>query len=269
MDYSLFNLKGRLAQFLSSGKIKNFWEETWGRKLVAEALERARHGRIDECNNLFAKYLPKGQPVLEAGCGMGQLVMALHVLGYNVEGVDTAGETIRKIREAAQELNVREGDIYRMDVPDNYYAAYISIGVLEHNPDGPEAGLKEARRILKPGGTALISVPYLNAARAKKKAKAPKADAVRIGGWEFYQYYFSKEEFSGILKKSGFEIVEIFPYALYSGLSRDYKIGSWLADKKFFFWRLHRLVTKFCRESPLWLRMRCSHMIMFVCRPVK
>jgi SAM-dependent methyltransferase len=164
-EISYYMLNGRLAQFRVIGEHREHWEERWSRGRIRELLAQASSGSLDDFEGLFTTYLPRDLRVLEAGCGLGQLVMALKSRGYLVEGVDYAAQTVATLNEVAPELNVRVGDVYNLDVPDETYGGYISIGIFEHNPDGPQKGLSEVRRVLDPRGVALISVPYLNQKR--------------------------------------------------------------------------------------------------------
>ena len=266
-DISYYMLHGRLAQFRSMGEHREHWEDRWAQGRIRELLAAASSGRLDEFEWLFTHYLPRDLPVLEAGCGQGQLVMALNSRGYLVEGVDYAAQTIGVLNEVAPELNTRVGDVYNLDVPDGTYGGYISIGIFEHNPEGPQKGLSEVRRVLNPRGVALISVPYLNTQRQKLLRRVPVAESTKhANGLQFYQYYFAREEFERHLRESGLEVIRLWPYALYSGVTRDFAVGSWLHSRKFFNWRIHRRITKWCRDSPEWVAWRWAHMLMFVCK---
>ena len=75
--------------------------------------------------------------------------MALCRCGYDIEGIDYAQSTVERIRRVAPELRVRCGDIYALPYDDGALGAYISIGLLEHAAQGPAAGLREARRVLR------------------------------------------------------------------------------------------------------------------------
>ena len=80
----------------------------------------------------------------------------------------------------------------QIDSPDNQYDAYISIGVVEHRIDGPEPFLVEANRVLKPGGIAFISVPYVNPLRRFKSLLGCYKHQVTEKEI-FYQYAFQKK----------------------------------------------------------------------------
>jgi len=265
--FSLYKFHGRLAQFRSMGEHREHWEERWSKGRIRELLADASSGKLNEFDGLFTQYLPRDLPVLEAGCGQGQLVMALDRRGYLVEGVDYAAQTIGVLNEVAPELKTRVGDVYNLDVPDGSYGGYISIGIFEHNPEGPQKGLSEVRRVLHPRGVALISVPYLNTRRQKVLDRVPVAEnAKHANGLQFYQYYFAREEFERYLRESGLEVIRLWPYSLYSGLTRDFTLGGWLHDREFFNWRIHRRITRWCREVPEWVGWRWAHMLMFVCK---
>ncbi|MBX2990055.1 MAG: class I SAM-dependent methyltransferase [Bacteroidetes bacterium] len=267
MATAFYNLGGRLAQFQSLNGHEQFWEERWSRRDISSFLEAYRNGRLDEFDGLFTRYLPRDLPVLEAGCGTGHFVMALAARGYAAEGLDYASDTIARIKGSAPELNVRVGDVYNVDVPDENYGGYISIGIFEHNVDGPVSGLKEVRRILHPRGVAFISVPYLNGQRASWMTKTPTVDQETLpDGRRFYQYYFSRNDFELQLAESGLSVLDVFPYSVYSGLTRDFTLGRKLHERSFFHWRIQSALAHLCTRAPLWARWRWAHMIMFICK---
>ena len=285
-EFRVFN--GRLAQFKPWSNDADAWEARWVKQSHAFLLAQSSSGYLDEFE-IFTRYLPKNLPVLEAGCGLGQLVMALAVRGYSIEGVDYAKETIARIQALAPELKVRLGDVYALDAPDGSYGGYISMGVFEHHPAGPIAGLREARRVLHPDGIAFITVPYLNPQREKilchLEASVPpeswgiaqvtSTQGNKISALEkspddlqFYQYYFSIAEFEQYLAQAQLKIKEVFPYAVYAGLTRDFPLGRLLEDKRFLHWRLKQGVHALCKKAPMWARRRWGHMLMFVCKPM-
>lgn len=258
--------RDRLAQFRRIGEHSRHWEERWARRDFESWLTAYRTGKLDEFASVFTRHLPRDRPTLEAGCGTGQLVMALAARGYPVEGLDYVASTIAAIKSLAPKLNVRVGDVYELDVPDGHYGGYISIGVFEHDPDGPVAGLREARRVLDDKGVALISVPYVNLFRERVLARAAPVETM-ASDVSFYQYYYSSDEFDRHLATAGFGVVEHFPYALYSGLTRDTAVGQWLHNHDFGHWRLKQMCSRACAGAPAWARARGAHMMMYVCVP--
>ena len=102
--------------------------------------------------------LPKGSSVLDVGCGAGQVSGTLMELGYQVWGVDLA-EPMVAVAGARFGLDrFRVGDIEHIPFQDNTFDAVICLGVIEYVPTDENA-LKEIRRVLKSGGTAVVSTP--------------------------------------------------------------------------------------------------------------
>lgn len=262
------NLNGRLAQFRQRAD-RDHWEERWARQNVIHLLEAYKTGKLDEFEDIFCRFLPRHLPIVEAGCGMGQLVMALASRGYCVEGVDYAERTIARIKEAVPTLNVRSGDVYNLDAPDDYYGGYISIGLFEHNEVSPLAGLQETCRVLHPEGVALISVPYLNRPRRKWAKTLPSLTEIApVKDSEFYQYYYDPEEFEQFVSQAGMKVIERFPYAVYAGLTRDYALGRWL-NSRGSLWRIQSMVSRWSKRASMPIRLRYAHMMMFVCKKLK
>jgi SAM-dependent methyltransferase len=97
-------------------------------------------------------------PVLDWGCGWGQVSALLHDRGVDIEAYDyRAGESAREITlERFSGFRVQvSGDPVALPYPDDHFAAVLSCGVLEHVAD-PGASLDELHRILRPGGRLYI-----------------------------------------------------------------------------------------------------------------
>ena len=101
---------------------------------------------------LFIESLPQNAQILDAGCGEGILVEEFRKKGRRIEGLDYNYES----------EFVRRGDVRCLPYPDQVFDAIINTDVFEHLPyeDQPKC-LAEFKRVLKPGGRMLISVPNL------------------------------------------------------------------------------------------------------------
>ncbi|MDO8445569.1 MAG: class I SAM-dependent methyltransferase [Deltaproteobacteria bacterium] len=164
-------------------------------------------------NDYFFKYLTKGEPILEAGCGPGTWVIYLRDKGFDVQGIEHDERIISRIKKDMPSLPVQSGDICLLPFQDSSLGAYISLGVIEHFEDGVEHPLKEALRVLRPGGILILTVPFNNIFR--KLVAHPLrslylfAHRLRHGKTYFAEYRYSEDEVCEMVKKAGFEIVEI------------------------------------------------------------
>ena len=175
--------------------------------------ENYENGCLDELAPYIRKHLKKEDKILEAGCGPARFVVSLLSLGYeNVEGIDTGQGTIDQVKSIFPDLPIGVGDVLQINKPDNYYDAYISVGVVEHRAEGPEPFFIEARRVLNTGGYAFISVPYVNPLRMLKKHLGYYHKPVPEGRI-FFQYAFQKREFAKLLEENGFKILDHIGFA--------------------------------------------------------
>lgn len=158
----------------------------------------------------FFKYLPEDEDILEAGCGLGAWVIFLNDKGYRVAGIDNNREVIERLKLWNPSLNVSYGDIEHLPYEDNSLGAYISLGVVEHFEEGPERPLREAFRVLKPGGMIILTVPYNSIFRRLIAYPLRRLYLFNHGGKVYFaEYRYSEAEARGMVKKVGFKVIEI------------------------------------------------------------
>jgi SAM-dependent methyltransferase len=105
-----------------------------------------------------------GESVLDVGCGTGTLALAARARvgpGCAVWGVDPSPQMIRrarhKARRAGLEVEFREATIEALPFPDAQFDLVLSTLMLHHLPRSLRApGVREMRRVLKPGGRVFI-----------------------------------------------------------------------------------------------------------------
>ena len=102
--------------------------------------------------------------VLEVGCGPAVMTPALLAMGLEVHGLDLSPEMVRRARQrmAGHPLEKRcrftLGDFEQLRYPDGFFDAVLAMGVLEYLPSYAVA-FAAAARVLKPGGTAVFTIP--------------------------------------------------------------------------------------------------------------
>lgn len=120
----------------------------------------AAHARrtAEEAAAFLLPHLEPGMSLLDIGCGPGSITVGLarYVAPGRVVGVDSAPEALAHARShaAAEHMNaVRfvESDAYILPFDDATFDVVYAHQVLQHLAD-PIAALREARRVLKPGG---------------------------------------------------------------------------------------------------------------------
>jgi|GEM_PF-544127 len=136
------------------------WQKKWSEYDLRQAVENCQEDTVGF--PYFLKYLPKKGLILEAGCGLGQWVVYLSRLGYHMIGVEIVPDCVQMCKTHFPNVDIRVGDVRNLPFPDAYFDGYISIGVIEHMIEGPESILRELKRVIKPGGIAIITVPAYN-----------------------------------------------------------------------------------------------------------
>lgn len=109
-------------------------------------------------------YFGRKLQLLDAGCGSGDVALALETDGHSVFGVDFAPAMIAECHRrygavypdrTDGESRFRVGDIERLEFSDASFDIVYAVGLLEYlEQDGPF--LAEVRRVLVPGGLLLV-----------------------------------------------------------------------------------------------------------------
>lgn len=97
-----------------------------------------------------------GQPVLDVGCGVGQVVSELTKAGQLAYGVDVSEPNIARAQKVCPLCRFYDGK--QLPFTDGFFATVGALNVLEH-VDEPEQFIQELARVTAPGGKVIISSP--------------------------------------------------------------------------------------------------------------
>jgi SAM-dependent methyltransferase len=124
---------------------QSHWWYTGRRKILASFLE-------DICRRVTDRR-PR---ILDVGCGTGANLLMLSQYG-DAEGVDVSEDALAFCRERGLE-KVKLGAAEKLPYDDGTFDLVTALDVIEHL-DNDLAGLREMRRVLRPGGRVLLFVP--------------------------------------------------------------------------------------------------------------
>jgi len=161
---------------------EEFWDELCG---TAFARERGLTGRdqatLMAFDRAYFDYYPylvdyverfdlRGRSVLEIGLGYGSLGQAIAARGAEYHGLDVALGPVEMMRHRLDMLGgissarVQQGSAIAIPHADASFDYVYSIGCLHHTGALPQS-VTEVRRVLRPGGTAVVMLYHLNSAR--------------------------------------------------------------------------------------------------------
>jgi len=134
------------------------WDDYWKNYKVSKAEQwmiGERHALLDRCLDSLGTGTKK---VLEVGCGAGNNILRLHGMRSDVEchGLDFSEVSVEKLR--GQIPFVHRADCRDTGLPSGEYDLIFSSGLMEHFPDESPL-VREMRRIVKPGGLMVTSIP--------------------------------------------------------------------------------------------------------------
>jgi ubiquinone/menaquinone biosynthesis C-methylase UbiE len=183
--------------------------EPWREAVWRAVPKDARPERFGARRAFLLAHVREGDRVLDLGAGDGAFAAELAAAGCEVVAVDVAHEALRRARERIPGLDARhvaEGAPLPLD--DDAVDVVWAGEVLEHTADVVGL-LAEVRRVLRWGGTLLVTTPYhgrvstaLLAMRQRRLDEHfdPRADHLR---------FFTARTLHGVLEDAGFAQIEI------------------------------------------------------------
>lgn len=118
-------------------------------------------------STILPKPAGKITTVLDIGCGLGHLCRYLSAQDplYIVSGTDFSPFAVETASRVCRGL-FKEADAIKQPFDDRSFDAVIAADVIEHLSDIP-AFLSEVQRVIKPGGTVIITTPERKASGEK------------------------------------------------------------------------------------------------------
>lgn len=113
--------------------------------------------RYKKMDSILSK-IPKGK-VLEIGCSSGEFLASLKKKGWQVKGLEISKKATQKAIDKGVDATVHDAN-ERLPIEDNSYDVVISGETIEHLFEDLDF-LNECYRVLKKGGTLIITTPNL------------------------------------------------------------------------------------------------------------
>jgi 2-polyprenyl-3-methyl-5-hydroxy-6-metoxy-1,4-benzoquinol methylase len=192
----------------------------WEAKYAARRSFRARRQLLGA---LLAEAVRPAASWLDAGCGTGHFSRELARLGARVTGVDGAASMIEAARafdpSAAGAIAYRvTTNLARLQEPDGAFDGILCSSVLEYLAE-PEAALGEFRRVTRPGGALVVTLPNARAViRAAHAAQLAVTRATRAQPTPEYlvhvKHKWTPRAARELLAAAGYEVLSLLPGGL-------------------------------------------------------
>lgn len=157
--------------------------------------------KIRIIKNLFDKKDPSLK-ILDAGCGSGFMLSALHDYYGEGFGIDMSPEAIEFGKQFSKS-KLMVGNAEKLDFKDAEFDCIVSTDAFEHIPDD-NAAMREAYRVLKPGGFIIIYTPSEEGVLSKTEWVELYHQSEK--SYLLDQRYYTIQSLSDLAKGAGFSI---------------------------------------------------------------
>ena len=136
------------------------------------AFEKAFRGSEERIAQLLEIYVPifvGRAPVLDIGCGRGELLDLLAASGVAARGVDNDAGMVAQARAKGHDVEESDALVHLRSLPDASLGAVVSIQTVEHiAPELIQGLFCEAARALRPGGVMVVETINPHSIQAMK-----------------------------------------------------------------------------------------------------
>jgi SAM-dependent methyltransferase len=192
-------------------KTRQSWEDIWANSSVEVEIRALQEKRVNDQLGVFPSYLSKEGYILEAGSGLGAVLMYLRDRGFKMLGLDYAVNALITSRRYDPALSLQAGDVHALPYKDGSLHGYLSFGVLEHFEHGVGPALREANRVLVPGGILVLTIPYRNIVHRLVDFKRRLLRQGPLTDGDFYESTYTQHGLRAELEKAGFEVLLVRP----------------------------------------------------------
>jgi SAM-dependent methyltransferase len=107
---------------------------------------------------LFLEHFPRGARVLDAGCGRSLFTEIRSYWPFDIVAADVDLDLLASRKAEFPGVRWVVGDAHPLPFRDAAFDGLFAGELIEHLPD-PAAGMREFRRVLRPGGTLVLTTP--------------------------------------------------------------------------------------------------------------
>jgi 2-polyprenyl-6-hydroxyphenyl methylase/3-demethylubiquinone-9 3-methyltransferase len=143
----------------------------------------------------------RGKLVLDAGCGVGGVTRALVAKGARVVALDIGPKLAAETR-ARCGCDAVVGTLSATGFAANSFDAVLSSEAVEHTPD-PRRSIVELYRLIKPGGSLVVSMP-----NRLWQGPVRAASALGLRPYDGYENFLWPNQLRAALESAGATIVE-------------------------------------------------------------
>lgn len=165
--------------------------------------------RYELRRDFLLAHVAAGETVLDLGCGAGEFSAALREAGAAPIAVDVAAEALRRAAARVPGLDARlwaAGE--PLPAADNGVDAVWAGEVVEHVAD-VAPWLSEVRRVLRPGGTLLLTTPDHGRARMLGLALSARRFDAHFEPRSDHVRFFSRRTLAALLDDLGFDVADL------------------------------------------------------------
>lgn len=180
-----------VVRFFSSST--DYWRDLYLANRPFNSYAYPYHLRQANGLALLQKHAPPPGQVLDVGCGAGVQVLNMARMGYTVQGVDLAPNMIESAcalladhPELADRVQFDVATVGDLPFADAAFEAAVCLGVMEYMDD-PVTAVTQLARVLKTGGTAIISVPN-RASPFRYLGHVATRGLMRFRRWRFLRF---------------------------------------------------------------------------------
>ena len=141
---------------------------------------------------------PASRTFLDIGCATGMLIESMKQAGWDASGVDVCRESA-EYGIAHRGVRISIGTLEEARFGSESFSVVHFSHLIEHVPD-PRGFLREVKRILKPGGLAVITTPNVDGFQARLFGSAWRSAIAD------HLVLFSKATLASMLVSEGFEL---------------------------------------------------------------